>query len=242
MQLFKNGATDKTLPWLMVLASDGRTPATGLTPTVTISKNGGSFVAPAGTVAEIGSGWYKLTPSGADTTTSGPLLLHATAATADPADVQAEVLAVDLFDAVALGLTNLDAATSSRASAAAAASLQADTDDLQARLPPALTGAGNIKADALALNGNATAAAVLAILNGATVVYQGTVTGAATTTTLIDSGLTQADIDWWKGRIIIFTSVLTLQATDITAFDPVTDKFTFTAVTAAPTGATYIVI
>jgi len=114
--------------------------------------------------------------------------------------------------------------------------------DIPARLPAALTGAGNIKADALAINGNTTSAAVLAILNGATVVYQGTVTGLATTTTLIDAGLTQADIDWWKGRIIIFTSVVTLQATDITAFDPVTKKLTFTALTAAPTGATYVII
>jgi hypothetical protein len=113
---------------------------------------------------------------------------------------------------------------------------------IQARLPAALTGAGNMKSDALALNGSTAAAAMLAILNGATVVYSGTVTGAATTTTLIDSGLTQADVDWWKGRIVIFTSVITQQATDITAFDPVTDKLTFTAVTQAPTGATFVII
>lgn len=125
---------------------------------------------------------------------------------------------------------------------AATDAILADTNDIQARLPAALTGAGNIKADALALNGNVTAAAVLAILNGATVVYQGTATGAVTTTTLIDTGLTQADTDWWKGRIILFTSVLTLQATDITAFDPATDKLTFTAVTNPPTGATYVII
>lgn len=123
-----------------------------------------------------------------------------------------------------------------------AATVHSDLDDIQARLPAALTGAGNMKADVLALNGDATAAATLAILNGATVVYRGTVTGAATTTTLIDSGLTQASTDWWKGRIIIFTSVITLQATDITAFDQATDTLTFTAVTAAPTGATYIII
>ena len=122
------------------------------------------------------------------------------------------------------------------------ASIQTDTNDLQTRVPAALTGAGNMKSDALAINGNTTSAAVLAILNGAAVVYQGTVTGAATVTTLIDSGLTQADTDWWKGRIIIFTSVITLQATDITGFDPATDKLTFTATTVAPTGATYVII
>ena len=113
--------------------------------------------------------------------------------------------------------------------------------DIQARLPAALTGAGNMKSDALAVNGSTAAAALMAILNGATVVYQGTVTGAATTTTLVDSGLTQAADGWWIGRIIIFTSVLTLQATEITGFTAATDTLTFTAVTSAPTGATYVI-
>lgn len=123
------------------------------------------------------------------------------------------------------------------------AAVKTDTGTtIPGRLPAALTGAGNMKADTLALNGDAIAAATHAILNGANVVYRGTVTGAATTTTLIDSGLTQASTDWWKGRILIFTSVVTLQATDITGFDPTTDTLTFTALTTAPTGATYVII
>lgn len=97
-------------------------------------------------------------------------------------------------------------------------------------------------ADMDAIKTSAAAATTLSILNGSNVVYQGTVTGAATTTTSIDSGLTQADTDWWKGRIIIFTSVIPLQATDITAFNPATDQLTFTATTQAPTGATYVII
>ena len=113
---------------------------------------------------------------------------------------------------------------------------------LDGRIPAALTAGGNMKSDALAVNGSTAAAALMAILNGATVVYQGTVTGAATTTTLVDSGLTQAADDWWKGRIIIFTSVLTLQGAEITGFTAATDTLTFTAVTSAPTGATYIII
>lgn len=141
---------------------------------------------------------------------------------------------------------NLNATITSRASQTAldtvddfidteVTAIKAKTDQL------AFTG-GNVAANVLAINGSTAAAQVSAILNGSTVVYQGTVTGAATTTTLIDSGLTQADADWWKGRIIIFTSVIPLQATDITAFDPATDKLTFTATTQAPTGATYVII
>lgn len=49
------------------------------------------------------------------------------------------------------GLTTL-------ASAAAVAAVQADTDDIQTRLPAALTAGGNIKADAIAISGDATAA------------------------------------------------------------------------------------
>lgn len=114
--------------------------------------------------------------------------------------------------------------------------IKAKTDSLT------FTKANELDSNLLSLNGDAAAAATLAILNGATVVYQGTVTGAATTTTLVDSGLTQADTDWWKGRIIIFTSVIPLQATDITGFTPATDTLTFTATTQAPTGATYVII
>ena len=133
------------------------------------------------------------------------------------------------------GLTTL-------ATAAALATVQADTDDIQTRLPAALTGAGHIKSDALALDGSTTAATNLK--QSATVIYVGSVTGAATTTTLIDSALTQADTDFWKGRIIIFlTGTLKFQATNIAAFDPATDKLTFTALTQAPSGAdTYVVL
>jgi hypothetical protein len=90
---------------------------------------------------------------------------------------------------------------------------------------------------------NGVAASAQNLEKSASVMYRGSVTGAATTTTLIDSGLTQSGADHWKGRIVIFTSgTLTYQASDITAFDPSTDKITFTALTAAPSGADAYVI
>lgn len=76
-------------------------------------------------------------------------------------------------------------------------------------------------------------------------VYYGTITsGTPTTTTLIDSGLTQGDADFWKGRILIFlTGALAKQATDITGFTPASDTLTFTAVTTAATvGDTYVIV
>jgi len=112
---------------------------------------------------------------------------------------------------------------------------------LDGRIPAALSGAGNMKADALAVDGSTTAATNLK--QSATVIYVGSVTGAATTTTLIDSALTQAATDFWKGRIIIFlTGTLKFQATDITAFDAALDKLTFTALTEAPAAADQYVI
>lgn len=102
------------------------------------------------------------------------------------------------------------------------------------------TGVG-VRADIQGIVGDAATAAKLK--RAVDPVYQGSVTGAATATTLIDSTLTQSATDHWKGRILIFlTGSLTYQATDITAFDPATDKLTFTALTGAPSGGDLYVI
>src|SRR5690606_4250565 len=80
---------------------------TGLTPTVTICKEGGSFASPAGAVSEIGNGWYKVAGNATDTNTLGTLLLHAEASGADPVDMEFEVVAFDPLDSVRAGLTAL---------------------------------------------------------------------------------------------------------------------------------------
>ena len=72
--------------FLMVLASDHVTPATGLVPVVTISKAGGAFGGAAGAVSEVSSGWYKVAYTTADTGTVGDLAFHAAVATADNTD------------------------------------------------------------------------------------------------------------------------------------------------------------
>lgn len=78
--------TASPLLFQMVLATNHVDPAVGLSPTVTLSKNGAAFAAPAGAVSELGNGWYKVAGNATDTNTLGPLLLHATAGTADPSD------------------------------------------------------------------------------------------------------------------------------------------------------------
>src|SRR5262245_41574228 len=95
------------LVFLMVQSSDHVTPLTGASPTVAISKAGGAFATPAGAVAEIANGWYKVAGNATDTSTLGPLLLHATAPGGDPSDMLYEIVAHNVQDATRLGLSAL---------------------------------------------------------------------------------------------------------------------------------------
>lgn len=101
--------------------------------------------------------------------------------------------------------------------------------------------AGRINADITAIATNTDAATNLS--GSARSIYVGSVTGAVTTTTLIDAGLTQTDTDFWVGRIVIFiTGTQAKQATRITGFDATNDKLTFDSLTAAPSGGDAYVI
>lgn len=83
--------------FFMADSTDHVTGKTGLTPTVTISKNGGAFGAALGAVAEIASGWYSLAGNATDRNTAGALAIHATASGADPADVLVHITSMDPF-------------------------------------------------------------------------------------------------------------------------------------------------
>lgn len=97
----KQSTTTWALVFFMTDSSDHVTGKTGLTVTVTLSKNGGSFGAASGSVTEIASGWYKVAGNATDSNTLGPLALHATATGADPTDMLYEVVAVDPQSATA---------------------------------------------------------------------------------------------------------------------------------------------
>lgn len=105
----KTGSTNARddLLFMMVDSADSKTPKTGLTPTVTIRKPGGSFGSPSGTVSEIANGWYKVAANATDNNTIGPLLLHATSAGADPTDDRYLVGNYDINDAVRGGFSAL---------------------------------------------------------------------------------------------------------------------------------------
>ncbi len=118
----KRASTSRPLAFLMVDSADHLTGKTGLTPAVEISKNGDTFAAPAGSISELGFGWYLVAPNADDNDTFGVLLLHASAAGADPLDDRFEVVAFDpdvepgtatkqteILAAVTAGNTKLDA-------------------------------------------------------------------------------------------------------------------------------------
>ncbi len=73
---------------------------TGLTPAVTISKNGGAFGAALGAVTEIGHGWYALAANATDRNTLGDFTLHADAAEDHTGDHTFAIVAHNPFEAI----------------------------------------------------------------------------------------------------------------------------------------------
>lgn len=113
MRKIKQGVARDILIF-MTDATDHIAGKAGLTLTITASKNAGAFAAITPVVTDQGSGWYALALTAAHTNTLGDLGLHITATGADPTDTLLEVVAYDAMAATNLGLTNLDAAVTSR--------------------------------------------------------------------------------------------------------------------------------
>lgn len=138
MRLLKQSSTAQPLTFLLILTSDHITGATGKTPTVKLSKSGGTGVTPSGTISEVDAtnhpGLYKIAGNATDTGTLGPLWLHATATGCDPVDIEFEVVAFDPQSATNLGLSNLDATISSRGTSTYAGGDTAGTTTLLGRV------------------------------------------------------------------------------------------------------------
>lgn len=81
-------------PVLMIDSSDHVTGKTGLTLTITASKDAGAFASITPTVTELATGWYKLALTTSHTDTLGALCLHITGTGADPTDVCDQVFPV----------------------------------------------------------------------------------------------------------------------------------------------------
>lgn len=151
-------STAKNVMVLMVDSTDHVTGKTGLTLTITASKDGGAFASISPTVTERGSGWYSVALTAAHTDTLGDLALHVTAASADPADmvllVEAGATDADVSSRLATaGYTAPDNAT--------IAAIALYTDSIESRLPAALVG-GRMDASVGAMATDVLTAAALA--------------------------------------------------------------------------------
>lgn len=77
----------------MVDSTDHVTGKTGLTLTITASKDGAAFASITPTVTELANGWYNLALTSTHTDTVGALALHIISTGADPTDIADEVVA-----------------------------------------------------------------------------------------------------------------------------------------------------
>jgi len=150
----KQSTTTYALVFLMVDSTDHVTGKTGLTPTVTLSKNGGAFASPTGAVSEIANGWYKVAGNATDNATLGPLILHATGTAADPTDVVYTVV-LDMPGVAQTGdaFARLGAPAGASVSADVAA-VKSDTGSIKTKTDSlTFTVAGVVDANALRLGG-----------------------------------------------------------------------------------------
>ena len=241
-------------------ATDGLTPETGEAGgQPQISTNGAAWTSTGiGVLVAIGNGRYYAELTQAAVATAGDVIetRYKSANTAETPGDSVQVVAFNPDDAALLGLSgfsslgNLDQTISSRASQTSVdtvagyldtevAAIKAKTDSLT------FTAAGKIDANVLAVDGDTTVPEKQK--RALAVIHAGAVTGAASTTALIDSSLTHTTTDQLKGRIVIFEGNVTVglkdQATDITAFDPATDALTLTALTVSPAvGDRYVIL
>ena len=91
-------STAYNLQVFMAASSDHVTGKTGLTLTITASKDGASFASITPTVTELANGWYKLALTSSHTDTVGDLAVHVTGTDADPSDLVVQVRANALGD------------------------------------------------------------------------------------------------------------------------------------------------
>ncbi len=90
----------------MVDSGDHITGKTGLTLTITASKNGAAFASISPTVTELATGWYSLALTTSHTDTLGDFALHITGTAADPTDIVDQVVALLPGDAVDVNKLN----------------------------------------------------------------------------------------------------------------------------------------
>ncbi len=118
--------------------------------------------------------------------------------------------------------------------------IQADTEDIQARLPAALV-SGRMSSDMVSISGDTVAADNLE--ESATSIVLGAAEAGTLSATAMTSDLTEATDDHYIGRTVIWTTgVLAGQASDITDYLGSTGMLTYSTLTEAPSATDTFVI
>jgi hypothetical protein len=158
----KQSTTTYPVQFLMVDSTDHVTAETGLSPTVTISKNGAAYGAASGAVTEVGNGVYAYAGNALDRDTLGELMIHAEATGADKVDMKVLITSYDPFVDIAsiLADTGTDGVIVASGTVTTLTNLPAAPTDW-------LTGAA-VKADAVTkLQANLALEATLTAIKGA---------------------------------------------------------------------------
>ena len=141
-------STARTILVGPILDSSGAAKTDEVVGNVRATKNGtvGTLDGSA-TLTHDHAGKYKLALTANDTDTVGVLQISLTSGTNDMPVVHTNVVEEAIFDAI------FAASAAGYATAANVSAVETDTQDIQSRLPAALTGDGNIKADTLRVGG-----------------------------------------------------------------------------------------
>jgi hypothetical protein len=150
IKLSESTTARRRIPILLVDATDGYTPETGITtPTIKVSKNGGTQATGTGTFTEIGTGQYYYEFASGEIDTLGWVTFNLQKAGCRDYNAIVQIMAYDAMDAVRLGLTALPNANA----ASAGGLLTSGTGSHQIN-----TSAGVVDANAIQISGDATAA------------------------------------------------------------------------------------
>lgn len=234
-------STQSVLLFFMTDSTDHISAKTGLTCTVTISKNGAAFGSPSGAVSEIANGWYKVAGNATDTNTLGPLALHATATGADACDIiVANIVSYNPQSATNLGLSALPTAnpgaangvliagtnTATTFAGVAASGATPATAGITVIGGAASTTGGGTSAAAIALTGGAGAASTNGASPGLNAIGGGTTTvsggdGATFTATGNKNGMTLAKAGSGQDFNATSTPLTLAKTTNITGFNDI---------------------
>jgi hypothetical protein len=171
IQARKISTTTYPIVFFMADSADHVTGKTGLTLTVTLSKNGGSFGAASGAASEIGNGWYAIAGNATDRNTLGALAIHAAATGADPADVVVQVVNYDPYAIV--GAVWDEVLTGATHNIATSAGRRLRTVDSNVILSDVLPNQTGVASNAIKFDGGASTVdgaydpAIITILDGA---------------------------------------------------------------------------